>query len=305
MDADKQKPPKWKEFEEFVASIQKSLTPQAKVTHDELIKGKSGIERQVDVSVRYKLGQFTFLAIVDCKDWKKPVDISDIGSFADLVEDVGGNKGAIICNAGFTSGAKQRAKEKGIDLFRAVDAENLDWPVYIAMPTLCEFRSIKNFAFTFVHTAPTPFKMPAVDPRYLEIYKSDGTFIDILQNLFSKAWNTGKLPYEPGEYRDIQFIQEEAYTKVDDSLYGPVEITADIIVEKKLYFGEVQIQKGQGFMDEMTGGFTTKSITTAPVEFVEVEKNWRRIKSENELAVKPSMKLVASDHYPIIPIIGK
>lgn len=56
MDADKQKPPKWKRFEEFVASIQKSLTPQAKVTHDELIKGKSGVERQVDVSVKYNLG---------------------------------------------------------------------------------------------------------------------------------------------------------------------------------------------------------------------------------------------------------
>ena len=145
--------------------------------------------------------------------------------------------------------------------------------------------------------------MPAVHPRFLEIYSSDGTFVDILQNLFSKAWNIGKLSYEPGEYRDIQFIQEEAYTKVDDSLYGPVEITADIIVEQKLYFGEVPIQKGQGFMDETTGGFTTKSITTRPIDFVDVEKNWRRLKSKNELAVKPSMQLVASDHYPIIPII--
>lgn len=300
MGANKQKPPKWKKFEEFVASIQKSLTPQAKVTHDELIKGKSGVKRQLDVSVRYNLGQFTILVVIDCKDWKEAVDISDVGSFADLVEDVGANKGAIICNAGFTSGAKQRAKEKGIDLFRAIDAESLDWPVYVAMPTLCDFRSIKKFNFTFRHTAPTPFAMPAVDPRYLQIYKSDGTLVDILQNLLTKAWNTGNLPSEPGEHRNIQFIEEEAYTKVNDSLYGPVEITTDITIEQKLYFGEVPIQKGQGFMNEMTGGFTTKSIETGTIDVVEVEKTWRRLKSKNELAVKPAMVLVASDHYPVI-----
>ena len=94
--------------------------------HDERILGKSGVNRQIDVSVRYHLGEFEIFVAVDCKDWQKPVDIGDVGAFADLVEDVRANKGAMVCNAGFTSGAKLRAVEKGIDLFKAVDAETRD-----------------------------------------------------------------------------------------------------------------------------------------------------------------------------------
>lgn len=297
---DHNNPPKWQKFEKFVASIQKCLTPHAKVTHNDFISGKSGVKRQVDVAVRYNLGQFNLLVVIDCKDWKNRVDINDVGSFSDLVEDIGANKGAIVCNAGFTSGALKRAKEKGIDLLRAADAESKDWPVYMAIPTLCDFRYIEYSSYNIRHSVPTPFMIPGTDPRYLEIYNKDGELIDLITNLIKRAWNDKKLPDEPGEHRDLKFVEEDAYFKVDDNLYGPAEITANIKVCKKLFFGEVPLEQGKGFQNEVTGGFITHSITTSNIDVVDVEKNWRRLNSEDELSIKPALVLVASDVYPLI-----
>jgi len=299
MESNNKNLPKWKKFEEFVASIQKKLTPHAKVTPNEFIIGKSNIKRQIDISVRYNLGQFNILAIIDCKDWSKPVDIADVGSFADLVEDVSSNKGAIICNAGFTDGAKKRAVEKGIDLFMAVDAENLDWPVYIALPVLCDLRRLKTYNLNFSYTSPAPFTLPAGDPMYFEIYRKDNTLNDIVINLLNKAWNEGRLPREEGEHENLRFIQDDAYTKVGDFLYGPVDITIDILIEKKLFFGNVPLKKGEGFADTITGKFTAKSFEWG-IDIVEVQKKWQRIEKKDELAVKPSFVLQMDEHYPII-----
>ncbi len=290
---------KWKKFEEAAASIQRNIAPNAQVTHDEKIKGKSGTDRQIDMAIRYSIGQFEILVIVDCKDWRNPVDIGDVGQFIDMVEDVSANKGALICNAGFTKGAKNRAKEKGIDLFRVVDTENPDIKLKIGFPTLCDIRYIKKVNFCFRHSAPAPFKMPACDPKYLEIYKQDCSFNDILSNLFTKAWNSGKLPQEVGEHKNLEFIEENAYTKVGDTFYGPVEITAGVVVDRKLFFGNIPLKKGQGFANEVTGGFTTSSIEFG-LDFVEVEKKWRRLSTENELAIKPTLAFHVSDCYPTI-----
>jgi len=292
--------PKWEKYEELVASIQKTLTQKAIVTHSDTITGKSGETRKIDVSIRYNLGQFKMLVVIDCKDWSKPVDIGEVGAFADLLEDVSANKGAIVCNAGFTKGAKRRATEKGIDLLMAVDAENMDWPVYISMPTLCDFRHIKNCGFGVSSSAPGPFEMPAIHPAYIPLYTKDGKLIDIVMNLLRKAWNERRLNSEPGDYEGVKFIEEVVYIKVDKTIYGPVDITANISVGQKLFFGQVPIKKAQGFKNALTGALITKSIETDRIDVHGVEKEWTKLQNKDELAVEPVTTIVALDYYPII-----
>jgi hypothetical protein len=293
------KKPKWRRFEEAVASIQKYIAPNARITLDEKILGKSNTERQIDIVIRCDIGQFSVLVIVDCKDWKNPIDIADVGQFIDMVEDVGANKGALICNAGFTNGAKNRAKEKGIDLLRVFDTKNPEIHLKIGLPALCDIRYIEKINFRFQHSAPTPFKMPACDPKYLEIYKQDHSFNDLLLNLLTKAWNSGKLPQEVGEHKNLEFIEDDAYTRVGLAFYGPVKITAQIVVIRKLFFGVIPLDKGQGFANEITGSFTTKSFEFG-LDFVEIGKKWRILSTENELAIKPTFIFHASNCYPII-----
>lgn len=288
---------KWKKFEEVVASIQKNITPGARITIDEKIKGKSGTVRQIDIVIRHNIGQYSILVVADCKDWKNPVDIGDVGQFIDMVEDVGADKGALICNAGFTEGARNRATEKGIDLLKVIDTENPDIKLKISFPALCDFRRIKTFNFRFRHS--TPFAMPACDPRYVEIYKQDHSFNDILVNLLTKAWKSGKFPLEIGEHKNLKFIEEDAYTKVNNTFYGPVEITAGIVVKRKLFFGNIPLKKGQGFINEVTGGFSTKSIEFG-LDVVEIGKTWQEISDPSELAIRPTFTFHAIDCFPLI-----
>ena len=57
---------KWKQFEKLVAKIQADLAGNAVVTHNDKIVGKhTGIERQVDVSIRGLIGQYPILIVID------------------------------------------------------------------------------------------------------------------------------------------------------------------------------------------------------------------------------------------------
>lgn len=292
--------PKWKKYEEFVAALQKEFAPSAEVKHDDKIMGASGIERQVDVSIRTKISTFELLVVIDCKDWNKPVDIQDIEQFIGAVEDVKANKGAMMSSRGFTAAAKTRAMQKGIDLYSAIDVQSVDWPVFLAFPTFCDFRGPKRYNLKFSHTSPGPFAMPAMDAKYIPLYRKDGSYIDIVFNLLVKAWNEGRLPREAGEYKDLSFIAEDVYTKVDDVIYGPVKISSDMLVEKRLFFGSLPIIEGKGFRDEIKGSFHTRSITTDRLDVAEVENKWQRIEKVEDLAVKPVLELLAYDYLPMI-----
>src|SRR5882672_5121009 len=87
----------WQAFEELTAKIQQQLAPNARVEKNAKLLGKrSGIERQIDVLVEHTVGQYHIRIVIDCKDYKTPIDVKGVEEFIGLAEDVGANKGAII-----------------------------------------------------------------------------------------------------------------------------------------------------------------------------------------------------------------
>ena len=78
---------KWRRFEELVAQIQCELAPNAIVTHDDKIKGQDSLElRQVDVTVKQKIGQYEMLIAIDCKDFTDPVDVNEVEKSIGLIK---------------------------------------------------------------------------------------------------------------------------------------------------------------------------------------------------------------------------
>jgi hypothetical protein len=84
--------PDWKRFEELATAIQTELASDARVTPNAKLPGKSGALRQIDILIEQKAGQYDLRIVVDCKDYKNPVDIKDVESFLGLVSDVGAHK---------------------------------------------------------------------------------------------------------------------------------------------------------------------------------------------------------------------
>jgi len=114
--------PKWKRFEELVAKIQADLAGDAVVTHNDRIMGRrSGVLRQIDVSIKSRVGQFHLLIVMDCKDYQRPLDVKDVEDFIGLSQDVAANKAALVAMNGYSEAARRRAEDAGIELYRPLD----------------------------------------------------------------------------------------------------------------------------------------------------------------------------------------
>lgn len=109
----------WRDYEEEIfAQLKEWAGDQAEVEFDVKITGHSGVERQVDVLVTGAFAgeiQDGVTAAVDCKCYKKNVDIKAVDEFSGFVDDVQTDLGLLITTKGFSPGAKSRAK-RGIKL---------------------------------------------------------------------------------------------------------------------------------------------------------------------------------------------
>jgi hypothetical protein len=105
--------PDWRQFEQLAASIQSELAPDAKVTANAKLIGKSGTLRQIDILIEQTAGQYELRIAVDCKDYKDPVDVKDVEAFLGLLEDVGAHKGAMI--AATVLPERQKHERLGLD----------------------------------------------------------------------------------------------------------------------------------------------------------------------------------------------
>src|SRR5436190_18383055 len=104
------------EYERFVYQKLKRFFLDFDVTHNDQIEGKqSGLYRQIDISIRGKVGDVDLLYIVQCKDYRThPADIKTIGEFSSVIKDVEASKGFLVCTSGFARSNRQYAKTLGI-----------------------------------------------------------------------------------------------------------------------------------------------------------------------------------------------
>jgi hypothetical protein len=120
-------PTDWKELEKIVARIQQDIAPDAKVTHDDKVLGKSGRLRQLDVTLRQKLGVTPIFVVIECKRYSRLVSIEKVEQFAKKLQDVGASRGVMVSNAGFDAGARAIALQNDVLLHTYREAQEADW----------------------------------------------------------------------------------------------------------------------------------------------------------------------------------
>jgi hypothetical protein len=156
------------------------------------------------------------------------------------------------------------------------------------MPCVVQDAFIQSFSFRISGTGP--FRLNPVEIRFMPVFRSDGTFIDYLQNLVIARWDAGDIPDTPGEHKDIPVTNEETFIKTSGQLYN-VSITVRAVIGERLHFGQLPIEDTSGLKDELTDGYMTTSFTTAKISFADVEKTWEPISSIQQLSVKPMLTL--------------
>jgi hypothetical protein len=277
----------YKKLEKLVAKIQQDLAPKSKVTHNVKLKGKSGAQRQIDVLVEDKIGQYD---IIDCKDYKTSVDIKDVEECSGLFNDVEAHRGVIVCPAGFTKNAKARAQQLQIDLYSPVDTEPHKWQARLRVPAVCDFREAR-ISFGVSVTSPYPFTLPHDYMRSSQVTDAlSGEELGTMLFIASREWDAGHYPTEVGEHEHIPILSKPLKMENGHGMQIPVDLTVGLLVSQTLYFGQFPITRLSGFHDAIGDGIITNAFEVGLLSLEEVH-NWRKLSDISEAPVKPVLHL--------------
>jgi tetratricopeptide (TPR) repeat protein len=108
----------WREYEKEVGEEFSRIYPKAQVELNIRRPGvKSGTPRQIDLLVTEVGEGYHSELFVDAKLYQGRVDIKEVESFISMLDDVGSDRGILVSNKGFTSGAMARViQEENVDL---------------------------------------------------------------------------------------------------------------------------------------------------------------------------------------------
>ena len=183
---------KWRKFEKLVSSIHKVHSQDAKVTFNDSIRGKrTGRNRQIDISVRFDYLYYSYLIVIECKDYNTRVPISDVEAFRTKMEDVGADKGVIVSTNGFQCGAVETGKAFGIELFTLTE-ERTDWTQLVKEFRIA-FPCPRHITFDNCETTHTNGKFipQQVSMKSIVLYANGGeiplALTDIIKNTCIRA----------------------------------------------------------------------------------------------------------------------
>ena len=121
----------WQSYEETVKDIYEKLGesnieilgwgPDCKV------RGRSGVDHQIDVLTSHGDGIHSYRTAIECKFWSKKVSKDAITKLSGIIEDARIEKGVIVSKSGFTPDAVQFARYKNIGLVELREPVDEDW----------------------------------------------------------------------------------------------------------------------------------------------------------------------------------
>lgn len=288
------------ELERLVQRIQQELAPNAEVIHNVKMQGRrSKVKRQIDVLVTEKIGQYEINIIIDCKDYKNPIDVKGVEEFYGLLEDVGGQKGVLVCPKGFSEAAKVRATDLQIDLYSPVDTEPHKWQVFPSIPAMVEWRGVA-ISFGVSCSYPAPFMMPYDFFSSIVAFDEAGNELGNPVETLLSRWNDGDITTEEGETGETPiFGDTEPWV---DNGYGqriPVNLYANMLVHRQLRYGQLPIRKISGFKDELKGVVITNAFEVGLLDPEEIDRDWKHIAKEEEADPQPVIVLRGVTYYDL------
>jgi hypothetical protein len=119
----------WQKFERVVAGLHKFRDAGVDIRWNEKIAG-----RQVDVTVRFDRGGYSYLLLIECKNYADAVPVSEVEAFITKSQTLGADKAVMVAANGFQSGAEEQAGRHRIGLYTLREIEER-WPVeFIKVP---------------------------------------------------------------------------------------------------------------------------------------------------------------------------
>jgi restriction system protein len=105
--------PAWKQYQEKAAEFFRSLG--LKASTDVTLHGIR-TAHDIDVFVSVDVAGFEARWLVECKHWKSPVSKLHVLALREIVADLGADRGILLCEVGFQSGAVEAANLTNVQI---------------------------------------------------------------------------------------------------------------------------------------------------------------------------------------------
>lgn len=269
------------DYEKVTAKIYEILSPGCRVVQNDMIHGReSGMDRQIDVSIRSQIAGHDVLVIVQCKDFKSKVNVVRVGEFLSVIRDVGASKGVMVTSTGFTKGARTYAKSNGIDLCHIHDAETRNWSRVIEIPVVIE-KVTPTLSFNFKFT--TDGNSPLNDDSPFKI--SD---IDVLKH-FSEKWNNGKIDLSVNKSVFDLGVEAFFFRDANGKKIDIKELQINVSLEKSAfwcYFS--QLPHSKAVENTSTGQM---NLIISEKDFENVSSNLHFLKHVDDIPIKSDVTI--------------
>ena len=97
------------------------------VKHNVQIKGRSGVDHQIDVFWEYKYAGVTHKVLIECKHYSHNVSLLHVRNLHGLITDIPNSSGVLVTTCGYQSGAKEYADYYGLGLKLIRAPKDSDW----------------------------------------------------------------------------------------------------------------------------------------------------------------------------------
>ncbi|HSY52242.1 MAG TPA: restriction endonuclease [Thermoanaerobaculia bacterium] len=287
--------PEWRKFEALTSRIQAELAPDAAVTLDEKLVGRSGVAHQCDVVVRSKVGQLPFVCVIECKDYSEPVGLDPVRSFAARLQDLQVNQGVVVAARGFTTDAKQFARSQRILTYTLVDAETVKWSDQALLPVLM-IRTDFNAATIHLFDAADGTEIDlGTDPEQsilVEVRHTRRQEVVPLYALMQYTWDD-ILEKKQIPRPDANFDTEPGEYVLNDQSNRPVIIRFRFDPLERFSVSHVRIAFGRGFREEQSGRFISPGYQSAVVDLHAALTEWPEVTDPAKLPIRPVATLFA------------
>lgn len=163
------------------------------VRHNVRIKGKSGVEHQIDVFWEYKYTGVTHKILIECKYYSNPVSLIHSRNMLGLLTDIPNSQGLIVTTQGYQSGVIDFCDHYEIKLKKIRSPQGSDWDDYIQVVNIegeiyqnqykdLIFSFDKNDSYTKAyideHGSDVNFKVNCLEVEECAVVTSIGKWLD-------------------------------------------------------------------------------------------------------------------------------
>lgn len=149
-----------KKFEKLAESVFNTLSRNEQYTNvqrDVKLEGPDGEKRQIDVLLETNVFGFKTTALVECRDYKIPLNISHVDGFHSKVGDLSGDVAILISRKGFSDNAIKKAKRRNIKLCtldKPKDISDIGLDIRLLVAEILPSR----VSLQYVNNSGSPFK---------------------------------------------------------------------------------------------------------------------------------------------------